>query len=79
MRHEDLRRVEDRVDQDDAWQRARRFGGPFVAQRHRTCRVCSRKFLTGALIVEGGYATSAVCEICLEDARDGRIDLADYF
>lgn len=65
----------DRAHQPRLWDRARRFGGPFISERHRRCNVCGRRFLNGALIVEFGYTTNAICERCLEDAQDVRADV----
>lgn len=76
--------MEDRIGPDDQgeqvkpWERARRFGGPFISRRHRHCHVCGRQFLNGAVMVELGYTTHAVCDQCLEESRARRLGLADH-
>lgn len=70
--------LDDQVEQVKPWERARRFGGPFISQRHRRCHVCARQFLNGALMVEFGYTTHAFCDQCLEESRAGRLDLENY-
>lgn len=75
---EDQVELDERIEQVKPWERARRFGGPFISERHRRCHVCGQKFLNGAVMVEFGYTTRAVCDHCLEEARTGRLDLEDY-